>query len=75
MIASLAAKLGFAGADGNAIDYLIGQHYQRSGRPFRCCHPRDLLLQVRSFCVYNDYPLELKPEYFDFAVSNYFTTM
>jgi predicted ATPase with chaperone activity len=75
MITSLAAKLGFLGALGPAIEYLIREHYQRPGRPFRCCHPRDLLLQVRSFCVYNDFPLELKPEYFDFAVSNYFTTM
>jgi hypothetical protein len=75
MIASLAAKLGFSSADEAAIEYLIQEHYQRIGRSFRCCHPRDLLLQVRSFCVYNDYPLELKPEYFDFAVSNYFTTM
>ena len=44
-------------------------------RPFRCCQPRDLLLQVRNYCVYNDLPLELKPEYFDFAASNYFTVM
>jgi predicted ATPase with chaperone activity len=75
MLASLAAKLGFREIDNSAVDYLIEEHYQRPGRPFRCCHPRDLLLQVRSFCVYNDVPLELKPEYFDFAVSNYFTTM
>ena len=75
MIAGLAAKLGFKDADGSAIDYLIEAHYQRSGRPFRCCHPRDLLMQVRSYCIYNEVPLELKPEYFDFAVMNYFTTM
>ncbi len=75
MLGTLAAKLGFADTDQAAIDYLIDAHYQRSGRPFRCCHPRDLLLQVRSFCVYNNLPLELKPEYFDFAVMNYFTTM
>jgi hypothetical protein len=74
MLVSLAAKLGFHQADEGAMNYLIETHYQRSGRPLRCCHPRDLLLQVRSFCVYNDLPLELKPEYFDFAVSNYFTT-
>ena len=75
MIGILASKLGFADTDQKAIDYLIDAHYQRVWRPFRCCHPRDLLLQVRSFCVYNDLPLELKPEYFDFAVMNYFTTM
>jgi hypothetical protein len=33
------------------------------------------LLQVRNYCVYNDLPLELKPEYFDVAVGNYFTVM
>ena len=75
MIAGLAGKLGFKDVDGTAIDYLIEQHYHRTGRPFRCCHPRDLLLQVRSFCIYNEVPFELKPEYFDFAVRNYFTTM
>ncbi len=75
MIAALAAKLGFKDSGPEAVDYLIAEHYRQPGRPFRCCHPRDLLLQVRSFCVYNDVPLELKPEYFDFAVMNYFTTM
>ncbi len=58
-----------------AVDYLIQHHYQRCSRPFRCCQPRDLLLQVRNYCVYNDLPLELKPEYFDFAAANYFTVM
>ena len=48
---------------------------QAVGRPFRCCQPRDLLLQVRNYCIYNDLPLELKPEYFDFAAMNYFTVM
>lgn len=74
MIAILAPKLGFKGVDEEAVDYLIEQHYHRERRPFRCCHARDLLLQVRSLCVYKDLPLEMKPEYFDFAVMNYFTT-
>jgi predicted ATPase with chaperone activity len=73
MIAVLAAKLGFHEVDTRAVDYLISQHYQRPGRPFRCCHPRDLLLQVRNLCVYKNLPLELTPENFDFAVINYFT--
>jgi hypothetical protein len=54
---------------------LIEQHYRRAGRPFRYCQPRDLLLQVRNYCIYNDVPLALKPEYFDFAAMNYFTVM
>jgi predicted ATPase with chaperone activity len=73
MIATYAPKLGFKEVDSGAVDYLIQEHYHRHGRRFRCCHPRDLLLQVRSYCVYNDLVLELKPEYFDYAVTNYFT--
>ncbi len=73
MITISAPKLGFEQADEGAVNHLIKQHYQRAERPFRCCHPRDLLLQVRNYCVYNDLELELKPEYFDFAVMNYFT--
>ncbi|MDZ4850216.1 MAG: AAA family ATPase [Pirellulaceae bacterium] len=57
------------------IDYLIQKHYKPFGRPFRNCHPRDLLLQVRSFCYYNGSTMELKPEYLDFAVENYFSIM
>ena len=73
MIAAFAPKLGFTAIDQAVVDYLIEEHYQRPGRPFRCCHPRDLLLQIRSYCAYNDLPLELKPQYFDVAVMNYFT--
>ena len=73
MLAIFAPKLGFGEVDESAVDYLIQHHYQRCSRPFRCCQPRDLLLQVRNYCIYNDIPLELKPEYFDFAARNYFT--
>jgi predicted ATPase with chaperone activity len=75
MISLFAPKLGFQTIDQAAVDYLIRHHYQRVSRPFRCCQPRDLLLQVRNFCVYNELPLELKPEYFDFAAMNYFTVL
>jgi MoxR-like ATPase len=57
------------------IDYLIETHYKPIGRPMRNCHPRDLLLQVRSYCYFNSLPLELKREYLDFAVENYFSIM
>lgn len=75
MIRLFAPKLGFAEVDDAAVDYLIDHHYKRVDRPFRCCQPRDLLLQVRNYCVYNDLPLTLKPEYFDIAAGNYFTVM
>jgi predicted ATPase with chaperone activity len=75
MFEIFAPKLGFPRVEPAALDYLIERHYSRVNRPFRCCQPRDLLLQVRNYCVYNDLPLDLKPEYFDFAAGNYFTVM
>ena len=41
----------------------------------RRCHPRDLLLQIHNYCSYNDLPMEMRPEYFDAAVANYFTVV
>lgn len=67
-------KFGFE-HDQAVIDYLIDEHYQRAGRPFRACHPRDLLLQVRNHCAYEKKPVELSSEAFDFAVENYFSVM
>ncbi len=58
-----------------AINYLIEKHYRPTGRQFRNCHPRDLLLQVRNYCLYHAYKLELRPDYIDFAVENYFSIM
>jgi predicted ATPase with chaperone activity len=75
MIEIFAPKLGFRMINQEAVEHLINHHYKRSKRPFRCCQPRDLLLQVRNYCIYNDLPLVLTPEYFDFAVLNYFTVM
>ncbi len=58
-----------------AADYLINKHYKPVGRPFRCCQPRDLLLQVRNFCLYKRKKVELRPDYIDYAVENYFAVM
>lgn len=59
----------------DAIDYVIKTHYLPISRPFRNCQPRDLLLQVRNYCLFNELPIELKNEYLDFAVENYFSIM
>lgn len=59
----------------DVIDYMIETHYKPIDRPFRNCHPRDLLLQIKNYCLYQDLPLELKREYVDFAVENYFSIM
>ncbi len=73
----VAPKMGFAidVESRRAIDHLINTHYKPQGRPFRCCQPRDLLLQVRNRCLYLGQPLRLTPDLFDYAVSVYFTIM
>ena len=58
-----------------AIEYLIEKHYRACNRRFRFCHPRDLLLQIRNYCRFNQRPLEVAPEHFDIAVRNYFAVM
>ncbi|CAN5880800.1 ATPase with chaperone activity [soil metagenome] len=75
MFGIFAPKLGFEDVNQEAIDYLIERHYHEVNRPFRCCQPRDLLLQIRNYCIYMNFPLEMRPEYFDFAAGNYFTVM
>jgi len=70
----MAEKLGFEYSE-TAIDYLIEEHFERTGRKFRYCHPRDLLLQVRSFCSYKDETAMMTNELFDMAVENYFAVM
>ncbi len=59
----------------DAVQYLIDTHYHAVNRPFRACQPRDLLLQVRNFCVYKGIEKKMSPEGFDFAVDNYFSVM
>jgi len=59
----------------DAIDYLVENHYIMKQRPFRCCQPRDLLLQVKNHCLYTGEPLRVTNDLFDYAVSVYFTIM
>ena len=62
-------------ANEEAFEYLIATHYRESGRPFRLCQPRDLLLQVRNYCNFHQKPVEITNDAFDFAVDNYFSVM
>lgn len=61
--------------DEPSYQYLVDKHYKAVDRPFRACQPRDLLLQVKNYCVYKAIPRKLSPEAFDFAVENYFSVM
>jgi predicted ATPase with chaperone activity len=70
-------SLGFTFDDeaGKAVDYLVAEHYRKPRRPFRCCQPRDLLLQVRNRCAYLGQPTVLTPALLDHAVEAYFTVL
>lgn len=57
------------------IQWLIKEHYLPVNRPFRNCHPRDLLLQVQNYCKYLKKPFELSKESLNFACENYFSIM
>jgi predicted ATPase with chaperone activity len=58
-----------------AVDYLIQTHFVEAGRVFRCCQPRDLLLQIKNFSTYQNAPPVATEEMFDAAVENYFAVM
>jgi len=58
-----------------AVHELIEHHYTAKGRPFRYCHVRDLLLQVRNRCFFRQCEPELTTENLDAAVRNYFSVL
>jgi predicted ATPase with chaperone activity len=70
----VAPHLGVEIAPG-AVDHLVASHYRAAGRPFRCCQPRDLLLQIRSRALFDDVPAVATPETFNHACENYFAVM
>jgi len=57
----------------DVVDDLLARHYRPAKRALRRCHPRDLLSQIRNYCVYNEREMEMQPEYFDRVVTSYFT--
>jgi hypothetical protein len=69
-----APKMGFEYRE-EPLRYLVERHYRATGRPFRCCQPRDLLQQVRNLCLFEGSPLELTGPRLDFAVENYFAVV
>ncbi len=50
----------------------IEKHYTATGRPFRRCHPRDVLSHVYDLIVFEDLPLELTEEILDRAFASCF---
>lgn len=59
----------------DAVEHLLQRHYYPNNRNLRRCHPRDLLNQIRNYCVYNDIPMTMTKELFDHVVNSYFTAV
>jgi predicted ATPase with chaperone activity len=57
------------------VTQLIERHYTEAGRTFRCCHPRDLLLQIINYANFHGIEPKMTTEAFDLAVENYFAVM
>jgi predicted ATPase with chaperone activity len=73
LIKEVTRTMGFADTP-EAAEHLL-KFYDRSNRPLRRCHPRDLLTQVANFCKYRKIPLAIRPEYLDQACRNYFSQL
>ena len=59
----------------SALDQLILNCYQVTGRKMRYCHARDLLLQIRNQCLYANEALRITPEAVEKAAKAYFTLL
>jgi predicted ATPase with chaperone activity len=57
-----------------SVDYLISTHYKlpTGQRPFRFCHPRDLLQQIVHMCTFERRPARATPLEWDRVIANYF---
>jgi energy-coupling factor transporter ATP-binding protein EcfA2 len=67
-----AEKLG-CNYDPEAVEHLMNKWYRAEKRPMRRCHARDLLLQIRSYCLYRGLQFEMLAEYFDVVSACFFT--
>lgn len=66
-----AEKLG-VDVEASVLDYLIETHYQGPNRPFRRCHPRDLLEIINDYSDYQEEQARVNPDLLDYAAQTYF---
>lgn len=56
------------------IDYLVEKWYRPASRPFRMCHPRDILDQMISIAKYNMEKVSFTPDLIDAGCATYFVS-
>jgi predicted ATPase with chaperone activity len=59
----------------DALTYLLEEHYVKKGKPFRGCHPRDIVELAESIANYKGEPLVFTRELIDLACSFYFVDL
>lgn len=69
-----AAKLDVP-CDDDCVDRLIQKHYRATKRGFRCCHPRDLILQLLNQARYHGSSAVMSDNGFDLACGTYFSLL
>jgi len=60
--------------DEKGIDYLVAKWYKPYHRPFRMCHPRDILDQMISIAKYNMESVTFTPDLIDAGCATYFVS-
>lgn len=58
--------------DDEGFEHLVTEHYEKTGRPFRGVHPRDLLDQLVALARYIEVPPRLSHDLLDAVVGTYF---
>ncbi len=61
--------------DPNAALYLVDKYYERTGRGFKGCHPRDIIDLVADICVYLGEAPAFTRNHLDQACQSYFVAM
>ncbi len=61
--------------DTDAALYLIDEYYDRTGRGFKGCHPRDIMELVVDICMYHDESPAFTRRHLDAACHSYFVDM
>jgi len=60
--------------DEKGVDYLVAKWYKPYNRPFRMCHPRDILDQMISIAKYNMESVTFTPDLIDAGCATYFVS-
>jgi hypothetical protein len=59
----------------NVVNYLIKEHYEKTGIKLNACHPRDIIDQIVDIARYRGIPPAITREVIGEAWGNYFVEL